>query len=562
MMGWNKVRLIAGTALRSLAVVLLLTTVSYAQVNWQKFSYFTNYGGLNDHIASTEIKDDEATDIQNMVFDTAGTLQKRHGYTTCPLPYSKVTNSILTVVNGLKYYQKNNGDAYLVAVANANGNAVFVQKKFQTGGGLGTGSWVDISTGTITAFSDNYRPSFAIASDDVIMAIPTTTGKAPYMWDGGAGSFTPLTTDADCPKASIVVYHKNQLFLNDTTRPSRIWFSGLPGGLTAGGGTGNITTYEPTDFIDVDSNDGMQIRGMISAFDCLYIFKDQSIWKLSGYDRDSFRLDQMIDGIGTLSNQSICSINNTIFFITPQNDIAAYDGAYNVVFLSDKIHGTISKLNFQSAANAISVPYSTYRFNDFDLYTSVCTGGKSQHDLVLMHDNDMKAWTKLVGINASAWCVGPDSNGQNALYFGDYSGYIHQYPSTGYYDGNVATAPITAYYQTKWFRYPEIFGNKYWRLLKSYILSENTADTYIDTYCRSDYEAEGKLINIPTSNIGTMWDASTWDVDKWAGQSLIVDRREINKGTQMFQVKWQNTATSQGFTLLGYEIFIEPSDKI
>jgi len=147
------------------------------------------------------------------------------------------------------------------------------------------------------------------------------------------------------------------------------------------------------------------------------------------------------------------------------------------------------------------------------------------------------------------------------MLFGDYSGYVHSYPSTTYYDGNISTHAIVAFYQTKWFRYSDLsLGDKYWRVLKTYTLSEST-DTFLYVDCKSDYEQSGKVLTLDLGESGALWDVALWDVDVWGGQSLLVHRNEIEKGKDMFQVRYHNSTVNQGFTIFGYENFIEPTER-
>ena len=109
--------------------------------------------------------------------------------------------------------------------------------------------------------------------------------------------------------------------------------------------------------------------------------------------------------------------------------------------------------------------------------------------------------------------------------------------------------------------YPEIcLGDKYWRLLKVYALAAE--DVNLGANCRSDYEATGKSITIDLSGPGSEWDIMDWDVDLWAGATIIVGRKEIDKGTEMFQLKFENGDVNEGFTILGYSLYIEPTDGI
>src|SRR5258708_4203381 len=107
---------------RSFIALLLLSHTCFAAVPWNKSSYFQNWGGLNDSTSTIEISDNEATDIQNIVFDTGGALDKRFGFNniTSPTKAFKVDPNA-TGVTGLSFYKKSNGNKYLVAVVNVSG---------------------------------------------------------------------------------------------------------------------------------------------------------------------------------------------------------------------------------------------------------------------------------------------------------------------------------------------------------------------------------------------------------------------------------------------------------
>lgn len=542
--------------LLGLFISLSLVSSCFAGPQWQKYSYFQNWGGLNDNLQATEIDDKEATDIQNIIFDTGGALKKRQGYLTVG-PSLTITGTTGTAVTGLAFYQKNDGSRYLVAIGNTSGAAVGYSKTYAVGGGLPVGSWSNIDGGSAlpaTGYSTDNLVSFTVGENTLIFAFKTSTGQKPFKWIG-SGNIATLTADADCPKASIVVFHKNHLFTNDTDNPSRIHFN------DPFSGSLDITNWIATDFIDVENQDGTNVRAMISAYDSLYIFKDNSIWRVTGNDRDTWQLQKMVDNVGTLSQQSVCIVNNTIYFVTSQGDIAAYDGNYSVVFISQKIRNTIGGLNFSRATNALGIGFSTYKYKNLDFYCSDSKASSGTNNQVLLYDTTYNAWTKFSGINANAWCIGQDSVGQNILIFGDYSGYVHTYPSGSYYDGNVNTSAIVSFYQTKWFRYPEMIGDKYWRVLKTYMLSDSNTNSILTIDCRSDYEQSGKTITVDFSQPSSLWDVAQWDVDQWSGQSLIVQRDEIDEGTSMFQLKFYNSDVNRGFTLFGWENYIEQADR-
>ena len=536
----------------------ILAGVCFAALPWQKYSYWQNWGGLNDNLSSTEIADGEASDLQNVVFDTGGAIKKRFGYLTITADtFYTISGDTGVVVTGLYFFKENDNDRHLIAIGNVGGKAVASKKTYSVGGGLPAGPWTIIDgTGNLpqTGYGDDKLVSFTTAENLAVFAMSSTNGQKAFKWGGADSNLSLVTTDADCPESSIVVYHKNHLFTNDTDNPSRIFFSNLD----------DITTCTATDFIDIQTNDGTKVRGMVSALDSLYIFKDKSIWRLSGTERDTWFLQKMIDGVGTLSHQSIAILGNKIFFTTNQNDIAVYNGAFELVFLSQKIRTSIGGLNFSRATNNLGIGFSAYKNNDYDYYVATSTAGVSTNNRVLLFDTAFNAWTKFVGLNANAWTVCDNSStvGKNSLCFGDYSGYVHQYPSSSYYDGDVSDTAINAYYVTKWFRYPDIsLGDKYWRVLKTYTQSETSSNTYLTAEARADYQAAGKALSLGLSTEGSLWDDFVWDADVWSGTGLITHRSEIEKGKNMFQLKLSNSLVNQGFTVFGWEMFIEPTDR-
>jgi hypothetical protein len=41
-----------------------------------------------------------------------------------------------------------------------------------------------------------------------------------------------------------------------------------------------------------------------------------------------------------------------------------------------------------------------------------------------------------------------------------------------------------------------------------------------------------------------------------------MDREEINQGVDTYQFKFSNSNLNEGFTVLGYDTFVEPTDRI
>lgn len=550
--------------LTAVIAVFSSLNIAYAYVPFKKHSYFQNSCGLNDSLSATAIQDCEATSIQNVVFDTAGAISKRYGFQNI----GPTTGSIFQIgggsnaVTGLAYYVNSSTSAkYLVAIANVGGQATGYQKNLDSSNNIPYGPWTSIgSSGLPSNYTNDQQPVFSVASNQLVMTFPSSTGTKPLAWQATANIYQ-LSGNPNLPNASMNAYFNNILFLaGDLANPYRVTFSDL---------TNGIGTYLATDFFDLDKSNGHYITALIPAFGNLYIFEDNSIWMLTGSSRDTFAVQKMIDNVGTLSAHSVFVVNNEIYFITKQNDVAIYDGTFNVKYLSSKIRNTIGANNFNRAAQALGIGFSSYKYKDLDYYVAESTSGNASNNQVLLFDTDRTAWTKFANFTPDSWTVIPSSTGQELLVWGDYTGHVYYYPNISKYNdvidtGTTATTTaIYSYYQTKWFTYPEdSLGDKYLRIIKNYIQNSNIAST-LTTNVNFDYTSPGVTFNYVFNPMGSLWGTAIWGTSTWiATQSLNIDREEPNVGKQMFQLMYSNNNLSQDMTVLGFESYVEPTTQL
>lgn len=562
-MGWKRVLLTVGILVFS----LLSTNICHADLTLKKYSYFQNYGGLNDSLASTAIADNEATSIQNVVFDTAGAVSKRYGYQNV----GPTTGSIFQVggnnnaVTGLSYYvNQSTGNKYIVAIANVSGQAIGYEKKLDASNNIPGGNWVSIGSANLPSnYTNDEQPVMTSVNGVLVMTFPAFTGWPPVAWQATSNIYSFPSNNV--PNATVNSYFNNILFLaGDPAHPSRISFSDL---------TNGITFFYPTDFFDIDKNNGHYVTALIPAFGNLYIFEDNSIWMLTGSSRDTFTVQKMVDNVGTVSPHSVFVINNRIYFITKQNDIAIYDGTFDIKYLSSKIRNTIGANNFNRAPQALGLGFSSYKYKDLDYYVSESTNGSSANNQVLLFDTDREAWTKFANFNPDSWTVIPSSTGQDTLVMGDYNGLVYSYPNIGNYNDvadfcttgvcTVTSPAVYSYYQTKWFTYPEAsLGDKYFRIVKTYIQNSSLSST-LTTNVNFDYTSPGLTFTYNFNPVGSLWGSALWGSGVWEStQSLNIDREEPNVGKQMFQIMYSNNNVNQDMTILGWETFIEPTSQL
>src|SRR3990167_7086224 len=270
--------------LLSTLIVFGLCFNSSAEINWNKFEFFKNTGGWNNVFSTTAIADNESPDLQNVTLTTYGSFRTRDGYDN--INTSSLGASV--IATGLTYYTPSSGSEFLVGIFDDDK----IYKMDYSGGPDGT--WDDITGALSFAVDQNNLASFAVGEDTLIVEDGFNT-TAPYTWTG-SGNATAL--GGSPPNATMVAYHKRMAFAaGNNSNPSTLYFSDV----------GNIDDWTTglSGNVSVETNDGSVIRAIKPGFDALYISKDNSIWRLSGDDKDNFALQRMISDIGTLSNSSV-----------------------------------------------------------------------------------------------------------------------------------------------------------------------------------------------------------------------------------------------------------------
>lgn len=490
---------------------------------------FDSSGGLNNKVSPVLLKDNEAADLQNVVLDTIGQFQTRSGY-------AKINSSTVgadTSCTGIKYYEKASGSQYLVAVFDDG----TIRKMDYSSGPDGT--WDDITGALSFTNGVNVPASFTVAEDTLLIedGIGTT---APYKWTSSGNA---AALGGSPPNAKIITYHKNMAFAaGNSSNPSTLYFSDL-------GDIENWTTGLSGNF-NIETNDGTSIRALIPGFDALYIFKDKSIWRLSGDDKDNFVLQRMIPDLGTLSNQSVARLGSDIIFVSDQGDIFIYDGSIGVKNISSKIEATIDAANFARFQYAKGIVFQD------DYYSAISSSAATEHDTVLLFDTFSTSWTKFVGMAPNCWDVADDGSGQDILVFGDYGGFVYEYPS-GTDDAGTA---IASYYTTKQYTFNELSTIKDLRAVHVFADVQGDYDLTLDVM--KDYQSTGTEYQINLTGSGDLWDSSTFDTAVYGGDGVIFGDIQPNIEGRFFQLKFSNTDSEQPIGVKGWDLYVEGSDRI
>lgn len=516
----------------------LCATPAFAQVEtWQNTEYTNFVGGLNDTSDSTVVKDNEATDLQNVVFTTSGAFTKRPFF--APLTTSDAATCGGSAATGLAFYKQADGDRFLVAVC---ANDTIQKMDYASGNSGPDGAW-DAITGSLSFdVNANILADFAVAEDDLIIEDGLNT-TAPYIFTG-TGNASALSGSP--PNSTMVEYHKRLLWIaGNNSNPSRVTFSNLD----------DITTWTSTDFILVETDDGQPITGLVSGLDCLYTFKSHSIWRICGTNRDDFTLEQMVRGVGASNQQAITVINNQFVFQTWTGDVAIYDGGLRVEILSGKIEGSLADTETTRTRLASAIAFDDGT-GDEDFYLSTTLAGDSEHSRVLVFDTLHKAWTKFAGVHANALMVYETGSIEQALGFSDYQGVVNEYPTTH------ANANMTdeAYYKSG----QSLLGmpqQKTVHLVQ--VLARQEARGHELTFePRINFASTGIQKTIELAGSGAVYDTAIYDVDTYADLTTTLADIEINQTSNYFQWYIENLEDQEPFLVRAVRVWAESTGRI
>lgn len=164
---------------------------------------------------------------------------------------------------------------------------------------------------------------------------------------------------AGAPATTSMCTHRGRLFAVQRTAMARLWFSDAMDvtnwnvSLTEGG------------YIDLDAEAGA-IQALKSMGEYLYIFCENSIWKLTAYgDQREFAVSKVLETSGTLCYASVVMANGAFYYKT-DNGFFRFDGYNNAVRIMEELDGIMDSLG--------DVTSSTYHGTEIIFAVHVKTG--------------------------------------------------------------------------------------------------------------------------------------------------------------------------------------------
>lgn len=270
-------------------------------------------GGLNLHVDSVQLLDNEVPELLNMEPDPRGGVRTRRGWDTWnSVPIADTWNPRSA------YLHVNSDGTYDVLLANNN-------KLWR--GTNGTFTVVP----TIVCDAVPHLADFVSWGDEVRIACGRNRQAASFagitnavtmLSASGAGSwqdnYTTPGTGTFQPQSEIIATHQGYLFAAYTKedgvfRPNRVRWSH----------PNNPNAWAQKDYIDIIEG-GELITALVPFMDRLLIFKPDSVWALYGYDSETWQLTNVSRNLGCTHNQAWARSENACFFMSWPQGIFAY----------------------------------------------------------------------------------------------------------------------------------------------------------------------------------------------------------------------------------------------
>lgn len=380
--------------------------------------------GLNDSDPPHKVPLNQTIDAYDM-YVLSDILSKRDGYAAV----NSVAVSASPTINSMaSLYLSNNTRYELVGTSN---------------GDVWSDSSGTITTKILSGFSTTQPVCFSQFLDTLIAVDGSLTART---WDGTtSGSLTAAPVGKYCE------VHLNKLFITGiTSARSSVQYSQ----------TGSLGTWtgSNTDTFQVEQNNGQNITGMKSfARNELIIFKNLSMFKLTGYDKPNFNLIKVDNNIGCISNKSIQNFKSStgggLLIWAARDGIYVYDGAQPRK-ISEYIQTFWDTLNLAQAENFCST--IDYKRNLYLL--SVTTGSNTSNTRIIAMNLSNK-WEDDEGLHFPLWLWRVSAQAMNTeinattlaqrIVFGQASG-IKSYFGTLYSDDGsaieaYATSPLMTF---------------------------------------------------------------------------------------------------------------------
>jgi hypothetical protein len=346
--------------------------------------------------------------------------------------------------------------------------------------------------------------------------------KPSFKWDGSTDADLGTTWDAagHMPKAQYIAVWNNFVWLGGTYEGAaskyRVRWSNID----------TAETWTANDYVDINKGEaGDYITGLVPHGDGLVVFKSNSVYRIFGWDSDSFQVTTLTQRIGSIPLSSPVSTPYGVFFWNAHDGLYVYDGE-RFRWLFSRMQPAIDdgRIGFTNP------PQLTWGNNK--LYVSVdwVLAGATTVRRTLIFDPSLGAegaWT-LTDIDAGPLYTLQPPNGDPVVMGGcvaNTGSVIHVDDEDDRVTDNYLASTevhIDSHFRTPWVEGKNAIVKKRWGKPRMITLAKSSITLGVQVY--KDYDtAEARktfVVEVAGRTSSSVWNTAVWD-DSAVGSSTI-----------------------------------------
>lgn len=313
----------------------------------------------------------------------------------------------------------------------------------------------------------------------------------------------------------------------------------------------------PGDFFDVNGSDGQIVTAMEVFAENLIIWKNNSIYGLSGStvgtiaaSADPFKLTPISTSTGCINQDSVVPVKNDILFINRYgiNSLSLVNRLIQPVtttLLSIKIQDDIDAWNLDKLDICFGVHYRSKTQVWFFIPGS-STSLQNDKVIVLDYEN-----TNLSIRDGFVGSFGIDYN--NKPIIGGYNGYLYQHDTGNSYDGDA----IDSYFITPWYPIDNNYlTNKMIKWLALTYVRYGNWNLIVDAGIDWRPNQRSRTVQLNPNSTQATWGTAVWGESTWTGNATFTENLYGGWGMgHAFNFKFSNNAADQPWLIQGFDIY-------
>lgn len=463
-------------------------------------------GGLNLRDDAYQIRENESPDCLNVRLLPQGGFERRKSVT-------RVNATAMSAAAKNVWPYIGNGVSQIVVQLGSDA-------AYSTGGDFTAINPDALTTTGIMRATQMERASVA---DSAVLYVQRNAEQVPWKWNGSsatvlADAHGAYNEDIEAPNggnmplAKYIIPHLGFMFCAYTkegsdTFPNRIRFSH----------PGEPEDWRADDFFPVGLDDSDSITGLATVGEVLFVFKERSVWTVTGFDADTWQWSRLVAGVGAVSQEAISVNRRGVAWFDRREGVflAQADGKTSPLWL--KLRQAIDRHDIPQAY----VDLTTLSWLGDRLFVSTAWEGSTINARTFVFDPEVGkegAWY------AYGYGVGPMIDwrpsgierkfvavSQSANYA------IELDAGTGQDNFGGGAADFDSYFTTGWFAVGAPALKKRWR--RPSFVVDNDLDTTIIVNVYTDFTRLNSkrqfLINTTAADSdGLVWGVGVWG-DKW-----------------------------------------------